>query len=155
MTISTPFTKEDLILVAEQRRKLRVSTGYQLYNYVNSTNGKAFARVGAVLQSKNRIDNALVVMDVVFLETGVKLWVLNINKVTGDVLFDGGCTWVGGDEIEEYAKLADDYVEYLDNVVIRDLERKLCEAEKELAEAKMEVDVKEIAVMMLKEQIYR
>jgi hypothetical protein len=157
MTVSTAVTKSDLILMAEQRRKLRVSSSnhHQLYNYVNSTNGKAFARVGSVLQSKNRIDNAIVVMDVVFLETGVKLWVININKVTGDVLFDGSCTWVGGSEIEEYTKLADDYVEYLDNVVIRELEAKLQEAEKELEKAKQEVDLKEISVMLLKEQIYK
>mgnify|MGYP001057557352 CR=1 FL=1 len=148
------ITKNDLMLMAEQRRKLHTTVGAPLYTTLYG-GGKLLARVGAVLSNRNG-DGALVVMDIVHSQVGdTRIWVLNIDKATGDVKDGGGCTWIGASEIDAYKVLANDYVEYLDNVVLRELEAKLQEAEKELAEAKMEVDLKEVAVMLLKEQIYR
>jgi hypothetical protein len=148
------ITKNDLILMAEQRHMLKTTVGAQLYKTIYGS-GKLLARVGAVLSNRNG-DGALVVMDIVHTSASeTRIWVINIDKETGNVKDGGGCTWIGASEIEAYRVLANDYVEYLDNVVIRELEAKLQEAEKELAEAKTEVELKEISVMLLKEQIYK
>jgi hypothetical protein len=148
------ITKNDLILMAEQRRMLKTTIGAPLYTTLYG-GGKLLARVGAVLSNRNE-DGALVVMDVVHTSAGeTRIWVVNIDKATGNVKDGGGCTWIGEGEISAYRFLANDFVEYLDNTVLRELEAKLQEAEKELEEAKTAVELKEISVMLLKEQIYK
>jgi hypothetical protein len=147
-------TKEDLILMAEQRRKLHTNTGAKLATFASISNGKTIAHIGNVLRRDGR-DTAVVVMEMAYSEAGVRFWVINVNAETGEPQNGGSCTWINGSDIENYNFVAKDYAYFLDSLEMRELKQQLCVAEKALEEARMEVEEKSLEVLALREQIYR